>query len=123
MTLTGTSAEDKKALDSTSVVKKGFFSDPERFALIGVWLILIVFFIIKVPSTVEATAIGHGNDSAEIRAMTQAPPISIAGVGRRSTSNPTASPASTSIVTSSPCCRRRRCGHHASIAAGPGIPR
>ena len=51
MTITDTSADDKKILASTSVVKKGFFSDPERFALIGVWLILIIFFTIKVGDT------------------------------------------------------------------------
>lgn len=51
MTITDTSSDDKKALASTSVAKRGFFSDPERFALIGVWLILIIFFTVTVGDT------------------------------------------------------------------------
>ena len=65
--------------------------------------------------TVEATATGHGRDSPEIRPMAPAPPISIAGLGRRSSSDPDVSPASMSIINltsetltrarPAPCCR------------------
>jgi ribose transport system permease protein len=36
--------------------KKGFFREPERFALIGVWAVLIGFFLIVVPETFPTTA-------------------------------------------------------------------
>jgi ribose transport system permease protein len=39
-----------------SRARKGFFREPERFALIGVWLVLIVFFIIVVPHTFPTMA-------------------------------------------------------------------
>jgi len=33
-----------------------FLREPERFALIGVWIILIIFFVVKVPDTFPTTA-------------------------------------------------------------------
>ena len=41
---------------SARVGKRGLFADPERFALVGVWLILIIFFVIKVPDTFPTMA-------------------------------------------------------------------
>ncbi len=37
-------------------VRRGFFREPERFALIGVWIALIIFFVIMVPQTFPSTA-------------------------------------------------------------------
>jgi ribose transport system permease protein len=42
--------------ESTKSVRKGFFREPERFALIGVWAVLIGFFLIVVPETFPTTA-------------------------------------------------------------------
>jgi ribose transport system permease protein len=56
MTLTDSSTDGKKTRAVTSVVKNGLFNDPERFALIGVWLVLILFFVVKVPDTFPTMA-------------------------------------------------------------------
>lgn len=56
MTITVQSTDEKKVLPPMDARKKGLLSDPERFALIGVWLILIAFFVIKVPETFPTMA-------------------------------------------------------------------
>lgn len=56
MTITDQSTEDQKAVRSTSARKKGLLADPERFALVGVWIALIIFFVIKVPETFPTMA-------------------------------------------------------------------
>ncbi|MET0953728.1 MAG: ABC transporter permease [Aeromicrobium sp.] len=60
MTLTdqspGNKPDNKKATASASPGRKGILADPERFALVGVWAILIIFFVIKVPDTFPTMA-------------------------------------------------------------------
>lgn len=56
MTTTQNSADAASVPAGSKMAKKGFFSDPERFALIGVWLVLIAFFVIMVPNTFPTMA-------------------------------------------------------------------
>ncbi len=50
-----TSVTTKKA-DGQSTKRVRGIRDPERFALLGVWVVLIIFFVIAVPNTFPTTA-------------------------------------------------------------------
>jgi ribose transport system permease protein len=50
-----TKAATKVKANATTTPRKGI-RDPERFALLGVWVVLIVFFVIAVPDTFPTTA-------------------------------------------------------------------
>ena len=50
-----TNVTDKPAVAATTARRKGI-RDPERFALLGVWVVLIIFFVITVPNTFPTTA-------------------------------------------------------------------
>ena len=56
MTIIDKSSGDTDASDSVTRSRKGFLRDPERYALIGVWILLIAFFIAVVPETFPTTA-------------------------------------------------------------------
>jgi ribose transport system permease protein len=49
-----TSTTSTAAVADTSPRRR--FREPERFALIGVWIVLIVFFVLRVPDTFPTTA-------------------------------------------------------------------
>ncbi len=56
MTIINKAPADAEGPASAAGGRRGFLRDPERFALIGVWILLIGFFVIVVPDTFPTTA-------------------------------------------------------------------